>query len=288
MPLADLSSSACPTFRLPRTLLCLALTAPSALAWPSAKPGAGADNGPAAKPAVARPEDKTQRVEVTTEDQRVLVGTLLTPKDTKQRLPAALLVPDAGGTRADLAEVATRLVKQGFVVLTIDLRGQGESATKEVDWRQLDEKGQAELWSLAIGDLKAGAEYLRGLDTVQPTSLCLVGYRASCALVTRHAIRDEHVRSLVLIDPQPERLGYSLVKDLEELYDLPTFVAVGKGEEANAKRLKDAAQRQSGGGDFIQVEECKCETGTLLGDKKLAGQLCKWALDRALPKKGDR
>jgi dienelactone hydrolase len=214
-----------------------------------------------------------------------LVASFYAPKDTKQKVPGALLVHDSGGQRSDVDAFAVRLQKQGFAVLTIDLRGHGESVTAELDWKKLDEEGKTKTWSSSPLDVKAGAEYLRTLPTVQATSLSLAGYRDGGSLVARHAVRDEGVRDLVLIDPQPDSMGFALVKDLEELGGLPTYIAVGRTEQPIAKRLTEAAQRDASEKDSIEVNVSKSESNELLGDKKLLGDLAKWMLDKALPKK---
>jgi dienelactone hydrolase len=243
---------------------------------------------PAAASAAAEPAplaEPFERVQLTTEDKLSLVAAFYAPKDQKQKSPGAVLVHDAGGSRADLEPLAVRLQKQGFAVLTVDLRGHGESATAESDWKKANEETRLREWSLATRDVKAAAEYMRGREIVQSTNLSLVGYRSGGSLVARHAVRDEGVRDLVLIDPQPDNLGYALVKDLEELSGLPTFIAVTKEEQPTAKRLAEAAQRNAADKEFIEVCLSKDEDIDLLADKKLQNDVVKWMLDKAMPKK---
>ena len=61
----------------------------------------------------------------------------------------ALLVHDAGASRTQLEPVADRLSKQGFGVLTLDLRGHGGSKTAKLDWEKLSEADKKSAWAFA-------------------------------------------------------------------------------------------------------------------------------------------
>jgi dienelactone hydrolase len=251
--------------------------------------------GSAAAPAAAPldPNAGSERVEITTEDQQVLVASLYPPPGSaKQLAPAALLLHGAGRTRADLAQLAQRLQKQGFAVLVPDLRGHGESASTGADWNRVDEPARASLWALAGRDVKACAAYLRGHASVHASNMSLVGVGAGALLAASHAARDENVRDIVLIEPQlvePEGRDSGFVLTLAELQalgGLPTYLVVTKSSEQNAMRLVEAAQRAYEGGAFIQVELSRSEPADILGDRRLPSLISKWMMDQAAPKRG--
>lgn len=226
-----------------------------------------------------------EKVEVTAEDQVKLAGTFYAPKATKSAAPGVLLVPDAGSSCAELIDVAEKLQKQGFAVLALDLRGQGANAQADHEWSTLDEEARKTLWAASLGDLKAGIAWLRTRPNVQPSSLSLVGYRTGCTLVARYALRDESVRSIALIDPQPEQYGFNLMKDVEALGGLPTFVAVAKGEQSKAQRLSDSVERgtRSKNDDSVKIFVAKEETNATLSDKRVVPELVKWLAARTAP-----
>lgn len=225
------------------------------------------------------------RVTFETEDKLTLVATYYAPRDTKQKAPGAVLVHDAGGSRNDLQQLAARLQKSGFAVLTLDLRGHGESATQELTWKQLDDDGQTRAWAIMPRDLKAGVDFLTSQTGVHSATVSLLGQRAGAALVARHAVRDEKVRDLAMIDPRPEVLGFSLVKDLEQLGGLPTLVVVGKGDQNAGKELSQASARAAGSAEWIDVKVAKQESASLLTDKAMYGDVAKWMLEKAVPSK---
>ena len=251
--------------------------------------------GSAAAPAAA-PRDPyagADRVEITTEDQQKLVASLYpAPSNAKQLTPTALLLHGAGSSRAELAQLAQRLQKQGFAVLVPDLRGHGESVNATSDWSQGDEAARASLWAAAGRDVKACATYLRGLANVHSSNMSLLGVGAGALLAASHAARDENVRDLVLIEPllvEPEgqKSGYVVtLAELEALGGLTTYVFAGKDSEHNAQRLVEAAQRAYDGPAFIQLEVSKEKSAEVLSDKRLLSMVTKWMLDQAAPKRG--
>ncbi len=229
-----------------------------------------------------------ERLEIPTQDQVTLAASFWAPKG-KQASPGAVLIHGAGGSRKDLEDYAERLSRTGFAVLSVDLRGHGESATAELDWNQLDEQGREQLWGQATRDVKTCVDFLLGKREVQSAALVLVGHRAGTTLVTRHAVRDEHVRAIALLDPPAEDkdlLGFQLAKDIEALGGLPTRISVPKDSSLQAERLVADGQRANGGLDFIQLSIFKGSGLDLLTDSREASEVTKWLKDRAFPSKG--
>lgn len=237
---------------------------------------------PLAAAALPKGEPEPERVLIKTEDGLSLVGTYFAPHDTKHKAPGALLVHDAGGSRADMEALALRLQKTGFAALTIDLRGHGESATAELDWKKLDADGQTRNWAFMTRDVKAGVDLLLSQKTVHSTTVSLIGYGAGCTLVARHATRDDKVRDLVLLNPQAEQLGFTLAKDMVELAGLPTCIGVGKEDAATAKRMGDIANHGEGE-DPTEIMISKGDAAGLLEDAKLGSDVVRWMKTKALP-----
>ena len=202
----------------------------------------------ASMPSAPTAGDKVERVEIQTEDRQLLVGSLYIPRrrGSDELAPAAILIHDAGGKRSQLEELAERLQKQGFYVLVPDLRGHGESIAPDLDYEREDTLGRERLWAFAARDVKACAAFLHDLDGVHSTNLSLIGYRAGAVLATRHAVRDENVRGLVVIEPMIEKVegepNFVLtLDDLHKLGGLPTLLAVSKDQHP---RLRAPVQRR--------------------------------------------
>jgi pimeloyl-ACP methyl ester carboxylesterase len=250
---------------------------------PSATPTAR----PAPRGAPGFGEVPFERVLIKTKDSLTLVGSFYAPPRSKQSAPGALLIHDAGGSRAELVGLAERLQRQGFGALVLDLRGHGESATSDCSWTKLGEKERASLWAFAVRDVHAAADWLLGQSAIHSANLSLVGYRAGTTLAARHAKSDENVRSLTLLSPPPQgaTLGFDLVKDLDDLAGLPIYMAFSKEEESTSKMLEGPDKRK-GDLEFLQIAIFKCPGTELLEDKKLTADVSKWIQERASPSKG--
>ena len=240
-----------------------------------------------ASAARAADEVSVRTVEIPTSDKLKLHADYYPPRDTDQRSPGALLVHDAGESRAQLVKIAERLQRQGFAVLAIDLRGHGDSRTEDYDWSNMDEEAREKLWAFTTRDLDAAASWLRGNDQVHSTNLNLIGVRTGCTLAVRHALKDANVRSLGLISPRAEEFGFDLRGDIEELAGLPVYIVTERAERKSAESLMVGAHEAVGGPPFIELLIAKPKKGdSVLEDRKLAVDLAKWLEDKAFPKRG--
>lgn len=264
----------------------VALTAVLALAGSPSSLTLPAPPAVAALPAPAAAVD-AERVVVPTQDKLSLAGTYWAPKG-KQAAPGALLIHGAGGKRGDFEELAKRLNKMGFAVLTLDLRGHGESVTDDADWARLAPADRTTLWAFATRDIKAGVDFLREQKEVHSSSLVLVGHQAGSTLIARHAVKDENVRAIALLDPpsdEAEMYGFHLDKDIEDLGGLPTYISVPKDSHEVAQRMADDGQRANGGLEFIRISVFRGPSAELLSDTREAAEVSKWLKERAFPSK---
>lgn len=234
---------------------------------------------------VRRGADEVEEVEIHTSDKIVIHGDYRPPRRKSGRSPAALLVHDAGGERHDLERIAERLQKQGFAVLSIDLRGHGESRSEDMDWSKLDADKREKLWVFATRDLDAAAEWLRERREVHATNLNLVGLGAGCTLAVKHAGRDGNVRSLVLLQPPTEKFGFDLEGDILEIEGLPTLAVAAKTKRAVAENLVSVANAD-GVQPWVELDLRSKVTDGLLDDRKLPAEVARWMHDKAEPKRG--
>ncbi|NOT30699.1 MAG: alpha/beta fold hydrolase [Planctomycetes bacterium] len=262
-----MSPSPAPIPRLHGVLLPVALVASFLANEPAALAGSG--------------RVTTEVVSVLTSDGQTLAGTFYKPDSG--RAQAAILVHDAGASRSQLEPVADRLSKQGFGVLTLDLRGHGASKTAKLDWDKLSDADKKSTWSLTPRDLEAAAGWLLGQPTIQDTSLSLVGYGAGCAIAVRHARGDENVVCMALLAPNAVDYGFDVSADILTLEGLPTFVATAKDDEAERMALEANA---SSGNPYVELFFSPPKLKTPLDDKSLPTKVSKWLADKAMPQRG--
>ena len=232
---------------------------------------------------VAQPTKiKAEKIEIRTSDGLLLSGSFFEPK---KRSPAAVLVHNAGADREELNDIAEKLYKQGFGVLTFDVRGHGMSKGPKADWSTLgDEDERKTLWAQGMRDVQAAADWILGQKSIHSTSLSLVGHGSGCALVARHAKEDENVISLTLLAPREEDMGFDVRSDLEYLNGLPTFVVTPR--KSAAEEMVQQANALAGDHPYIELFLATSKAETVLDDRKVPGKVSSWMKDIVRPKKG--
>jgi len=226
-----------------------------------------------------------EAIELKTRDNQELHATFFAPKKKGYRAPAALLVHGAGEDRKELDKIGISLQKRGFAVLSIDLRGHGESSRTECNWTKLSEEDRERTWAYSLRDLAAGASFLRSREDVHTSNLSIVGVRSGSTIAVRYAHSDENTRALVLVAPKASELGFDVSADLNELGGLPTLILASKDGRNLAERMQLAAHSANDDLPFVTVKCLRKKSEDVLGDKRLNSELSRWLKDTVLPKK---
>lgn len=248
-------------------------------------PSSGADAATsegAVRPAPLLP-DSGEAVEVTTKDKQTLKASWYAPRKKNRQVPGVMLVHDAGADRFSMNSLAERLQKDGFAVLSLDLRGHGESKTEELDWSALDEDARKAQWAYAQRDVDAGVRWLLSQDNVHSTRLTLVGHGAGCALAVRHMRDDDNAIAVALLEPSPESFGFEVDKDLIDLEGLPTYVVAPRDAEEATEAMVSEANSLAGGDPFVELWLTR---PPILEDRKTAAKVSNFLELHAFPKKG--
>ena len=216
------------------------------------------------------PRDETSRVvRLRTEDKLSLAADYYRPSSKgSRRAPGAILVHDAGADRSQVRALATSLHKRGFGVLVLDLRGHGQSKG-DVDWNRLDAKGRDITWFFAGRDLEAAADFLREQPEIHSARLTVVGVGAGCDLALRHAVDDEDVLAVVLINPIPNVLHLDLTHGVCGLEGLPCLILAPKDGRESAVGLQDAGHDANDGYEYVQISIMRSSSEEMLEDKRL-------------------
>jgi len=224
-----------------------------------------------------------ESVHLKAKDEVALEGTFYKPAAPQS--PAVILIHDAGASRAQLDPLADKLNKQGFAVLTLDLRGHGASKSGALDWDKLSDGDKKNTWSSAAQDVDAAASWILSQPNVRSTSLSLVGFGAGCALAVRHAKGDENVACMALLAPNAADYGIDVRSDIQTLAGLPTYVVTSKDHEA--ERMVQEANASSGN-PYVELFISPPKVASPLEDKNVPAKVAKWLADKVLPKKGGR
>lgn len=233
----------------------------------------------------SRGSDEGSAVAVRASDGTELAGTFYAPaaKTGASPTPGVLMVHDAGSDRHQLDDLALKLQKSGFAVLTLDLRSHGQSRGKDGGWGDLVEDEKTRVWALATRDIDAGAAWLLAQSNVHSTNLSLVGVGSGCALAVRHARTDENVRCVVLMAPRAKDFGFDVAADLQKIEGLPTLVVTAKDDE-QARVMVEEANKSSA--PFVELDYAAVRAANVLEDRKVPGRVATWIKDCAMPKRG--
>ena len=235
-------------------------------------------------------EDSTA-VEIKTKDKLKVHGSYFEPRKKSKLAPAALLIHDTGADRYQLMDLGQRLHQNGFAVLVLDLRCHGKSVTPELCWKSMDASQRERAWALAVRDVDAAAQWLLDREEVHSTNLNLVGFRSGSALAARHALRDENVRSVALVEPQAKEFGIDVAGDLQELGGLPTYIVSLKAERKATEAMIQEAHQAAGGHPYIElmVSSAKPKPETVVTpDRKVCSSVSRWMKEKAFPQEVGR
>ncbi|MGB5820169.1 MAG: alpha/beta fold hydrolase [Saonia sp.] len=125
----------------------------------------------------------------------VLKGHLFTPPnfDTTKKYPAAIVTGSWTSVKEQMPdEYASLLAKDGFITLTFDFTGFGES------------EGQprfVEDYKLKVADIKAAVDYMESHRNVDLERLSGLGVCASSGYMAHATAQDKRIKNLVLVAP---------------------------------------------------------------------------------------
>ena len=225
-------------------------------------------------------------VEIRASDNTELAASFFPPIDKASAgspTPGVLMVHDAGADRHQLDDMAQKLQKAGFAVLTVDLRGHGQSRGENGAWSELDDEEKSRVWALATLDIEAAADWLLSQGQVHSTNLSVVGLGSGCALALRHAKRDENVRCVVLMGPRSKDFGFDVAADLQKIEGLPTLVLAAKDDE-EVRSMVEAANGESQ--PFVELDYAAQRGPAVIEDRKVPGKVVTWIKGFAMPKRG--
>ncbi|MDX1992346.1 MAG: alpha/beta fold hydrolase [bacterium] len=121
-------------------------------------------------------------------DGLILMGEFHSPQTFTDSMPAVLLMHMLNGDRSDWAPLIPALQEAGFFVLTVDLRGHGQT-------------GGRQDWDAAVGDVQAWLDWLRAQQRVRPDAVSIVGASIGSNLALIGCANDAQCATAVALSP---------------------------------------------------------------------------------------
>lgn len=161
---------------------------------------------------------ENEQISFETEDGWEIFGTLY-------RGPGkpVILLPQLSTTRRIWNDFAVGLNRSGYLVLSIDMRGHGQSTTrkgKTVTWKDFSEKD----FNGMVVDVKDARKFLesRGADT---SELVVIGASLGANVAMKYASTDYGVKAVVMLSPGTNYRGVSIEKSMENYEGSALIVA---------------------------------------------------------------
>lgn len=159
-----------------------------------------------------------------------------------EHAPCVLLLHMMPADRHSYDNFAPKLAGAGYDVLSIDLRGHGESLYKHGDKRSFEDFSDVEHQE-SVGDIEAARAFLveKGADT---TRMAIVGASIGANLALVYAAGDEGVKTVVLLSPGLDYRGVETATAMEAYGERPALIVASDEDEYSAescRELKDIA-----------------------------------------------
>jgi pimeloyl-ACP methyl ester carboxylesterase len=174
-------------------------------------------------------QERGETVRFTTSDGIVIEGTMYA---AGQKAPTLLCLHQWRSDRASFAALAGMLQKEGFSVLTIDMRGYGGSTKTEAGKNvRPDRKAQQ--------DIEAAMLFLRKQSSVDAGRIGLVGasYGSSNAII--YAAQSPMIRAVVLLSPGLNYFNELPTEDAVRAYRGRPLFAVASSEDLRSVETVD-------------------------------------------------
>jgi pimeloyl-ACP methyl ester carboxylesterase len=177
------------------------------------------------------------------------------PPKAIKKYPTILLLHSLNGNFADWGNLPSQLVKKGYAVLSIDLRGHGKSTklpkNKLLSWRTMDEAD----WMKIPSDLEKLMSYFqenKQYPEVDNSRVALMGggLGANIALYTA-AKTKLPTQALILLSPSMNYKGFQ-ANQAVLYYTNPVFIAAGQ-EDPTLQKAAEQIYKWSQGPKSLRV-----------------------------------
>ena len=205
-----------------------------------------------------------QRVEIEAADGLILVGSYYAPAETGS--PALLLMHHGGGQKENWIDFIPVALDAGYAVLTVDLRGHGETGG-EVDLIQ------------TIDDSHLWLAWLRDQADVDPARVSIVGASMGGDVGVNVMAEDPDLVTIVSISPLLELENITTSEAVTAIGDRPVFFIAGNGAVEDAEATRTLFALAQGEAQALLVDSDACCTYLFMLDRDLIPTIIGW-LDR--------
>lgn len=196
--------------------------------------------------------NNVQTVNFLTDDGVSIIGSYYSPLKVVNNAssittPTIILLHMLGRDRNTWNTFASTLSqKVGFAVLSIDLRGHGESVTQN-DQTISFQSFTPDDYNKMVLDVKAAKQFVITNKHANPNNVSIVGASIGANVALNYAAMDPTIKSVVLLSPGLNYRGVSTEQAITQYKNHPIYIAATEGDSEAADSSK------------ILCEKIKCD-----------------------------
>jgi pimeloyl-ACP methyl ester carboxylesterase len=156
-------------------------------------------------------------------------------------IPAILLLHGYGEDRTAWKDFSKQLLNRGFAVMAMDLRGHGESRTKNQRPIQASPDWRTNLQEFPV-DLDPALDFMKSRPRVDTRKMAVIGFDVGANLALIASGRFPEVRTAVAIKPNLDE-SFALAGSAQDFQPRSTLVVVSS--QAEADRFKSVVKTPS-------------------------------------------
>jgi pimeloyl-ACP methyl ester carboxylesterase len=183
-----------------------------------------------------------ERVTFTSNDGVLLVGSYFTPQSgINNSTPSVILLNMIGRDRSTWNEFAQDLSHRGYAVLSVDLRGHGESIRKNNSTISYQSFVPNDFKNMTL-DVKAAKEFLIGEKNANPYKVSIIGASIGANIALNYAASDHSIKSVILLSPGLDYMGVTTLAPITQ-YKNPIYIAAAEGDSQSANDSRTLCQK---------------------------------------------
>lgn len=192
-----------------------------------------------------------------------LVGTYYFPADRSPPWPGVILVHMLHGDQSQWESFPEQLADAGFVVLSIDLRGHGESGG-EVDWE------------MAINDLQRVWNQFTAREDIDQERTAFVGASIGANLALVASSNETAVRTAVLLSPGLSYAGVQTEPAIHSYGERPVLIIASQEDSYAANSSTTLDENAIGNSQLIMYQDAGHGTLMLRAEPDLNQVIIDW------------
>jgi len=203
-----------------------------------------------------------QDIAIEAADGLTLRGTFY-PASSPGQNPGLLLLHMNGGRRQDWNDVVPELANSGFAVLTLDMRGHGQS-------------GGSKDWNQAADDLQRAWRYLSEHEEVDSERTAIIGASigANMALVT--GVNEPSIKGVALLSPGLNYLEVMTNDAIVDYGNRPALIVASEEDSYAAESSRTLKQLAPGPADLVLYNGAGHGTRMFSAEPELLNVLTSW------------